>query len=158
MKQAAADAENLLQLHPTHAGYRTLKAHVDFHRDESHLEACIQTLEALPDDDLTLPGAERWFLLAMALHKRKHEGDLQRAQEAFERAVKQMKEESPGDVSLIELRDEAAILLGISTATEAGAPAPKEAPLKAEDRKPPEPPPEAQESSAAAKPSAKEPS
>lgn len=51
-ESADADAEKLVNLHPTHAGYQTLKAHVEFRRQEP--DACLRTLEALSGDDLTL--------------------------------------------------------------------------------------------------------
>ncbi len=133
LEQAAADAEKLLELYPQNATYRTLKAHVHLLRHE--LDACLGTLNAPSEDDLTSPGAERLFLLAMVLHQRKHEGDSQRARETFEQALKEMQAESPGDISLIELRDQAAARLGVAAGEEPKAPASKEA--KPEVRKSP---------------------
>jgi tetratricopeptide (TPR) repeat protein len=133
LEQAAANAEKLIGLHPQNAMYQTLKARVDFHRHE--LDKCIETLNTPAEDDLTSPGAERLFLLAMALHERKQDGDSKRARESFEQALKQMQEESPGDVSLIELREEAAAKLGIPDAAEAQTPSPKES--KPGGREPP---------------------
>jgi tetratricopeptide (TPR) repeat protein len=125
LEEAAADAEKLIGLHPQNATYWTLKAHVHFERRE--LDACLEALTMASQEDLTSPGAERLFLLAMALHERKQEGDSKRARESFEQAAKQMQEEAPGDVALIELRDQAAARLGLAAGEEAKAPAPKEA-------------------------------
>jgi len=137
LEQAAADAEKLVQFQPKHAGYQTLKAHVDFRRDQC--DACLRTLDALPPDDLTSPGAERLFLLAMARHKRKQGDDWERAKESLEQALKLMQQESPGDVLMAELRDEAARLLGVPSTTKAERAAAETDPPDPEDRPPPEP-------------------
>ncbi len=113
LERAAALAEKLVGLQPQHAGYQTLKSHVDYHRE--YFESCIRTLESLPDGDLTSAGAERLFLLAMARHTRGRDGDRQQARQDYDLALKQMQRESAGDVAMIELRDEAAGLLEIST-------------------------------------------
>jgi tetratricopeptide (TPR) repeat protein len=122
LERAAALAEKLVGLQPKHAGYQTLKSHVDYHRQD--FESCIRTLEALPDGDLTSAGAERLFLLAMARHTRGHEGDRQQARQDYDRAVEQMQRESAGDVAMIELRDEAAGILQIAAQKPAEPPPP----------------------------------
>lgn len=138
MEQAAADAEKLVQLQAKHAGYQTLKAHVAFRREE--YDVCLRTLDSLSDDDLTSPGAERLFLRAMALHQRKQQGDLEQAKQCYEQALTRMQQESPGDVLMIELRDEAAQRLDVSTASQAGKAAAKASPPDSEDLPRPEPP------------------
>lgn len=126
VERAAALAEKLVCLQPKHAGYQTLKAHVDYHRDD--LDDCIRTLESLHDEDLTSAGAERLFHLAIARHKRAHEGDRQQARQEFGRAREQMQRECAGDMAMIELRDEAAELMGIAANMPTDPPPPAEKP------------------------------
>jgi len=124
LQQAATDVDKLVGLCPQNAAYQTLKAHVDYCRHD--VDACLATLSALAEDDLTSPGPERLFLLAMALHERKQSDDAQRARESFEQASKQMQAEAPGDVPLIELCEQAAAKLGISVAAKPKPALPKD--------------------------------
>lgn len=123
-ERAAALADKLVGLQPAHAGYRTLQARVALARED--FDSCIRLIESLPDQDVTSAGAERLFLLAIARHRRDGAADRSLARQDFDRALEQLRRESAGNIALLELRDEAATVLGIASVAPAESPAEKE--------------------------------
>jgi len=123
--EALQIADQISRQNPTNARYLTLAAAALFRQGQ--WEQCLSKLDEA--DVVRLRGKDSIdFWRAMALHQKDREDA--KAKAAWDRAVARMNKYAPGDLKLVNLRNEAAQLLGLAdldkpAADEDARPAPK---------------------------------
>jgi serine/threonine-protein kinase len=109
LQKAAESTTALRNEVPDNAAYQSLQGLVHYRLGQ--LPECIQVLEGLDANGFDSPGPEYCFLMAMAYRERNQPGDAPASQEYLQRACDWMDRESPGNLDLVRLREEATSLM-----------------------------------------------
>jgi predicted Zn-dependent protease len=113
--QANEIALRLTREFPENARYATLLGAAHYRAGDC--DEAIRILTGL-DPRRVMENSSHEFWLAMAYAERDQGDDRQRAAAAYEKGLERMQRNAPGGVTLSQLRDEAATLLGIEVPTE----------------------------------------
>jgi serine/threonine-protein kinase len=128
--QATELAAGLTRSVPENPNYWTLAGAAEYRAGDF-----AASVDALEQHEPAAGDGSRQFWLSMALWARAREGDKQRARDTFRTGTERMEQNAPARIEVIQLREEAASILGLGTGGEPERePAPKSSPEDTQNR------------------------